>query len=420
MAMRETELLNLAHLRAFSTIVSEGRPSAAARKLSRAQTSLMRMMRELELSIGEPLLERHSCGVLPTPSGKTVLQRSERIFSELEKLTAWCTSLRTGRFETEGVVLPDWLLNTRRLQIVVSLARERHMPTTAVALGITQPAVSRALQVLETGSGLSLFVRGRSRDRLKLTTEGESFVPYVQRALSDLRHVHADLAASHGTVTGTVIVGSLPLGRARILPSAIAAVTREYPNVRIVTAENAYAVMAASLRCGDMDVMLGPVLTGNQTDGLAVEPLLADDIKLIVRAGHPLAARNGSSLADLAGVKWIFPRLGSPARETVDAAFARIGLPFPIPSVETADISTIRGLLLNSEMIAALSAESLYTELQAGALVTLDISLPDTRRSVGLFTRAESTPSPAAQLLITAILRTVHSERSTTDAHKLY
>jgi LysR family transcriptional regulator of gallate degradation len=74
-----------------------------------------------------------------------------------------------------------------------------------------------------------------------------------------------------------------------------------------------------------------------------------------------------------------------------------------MPTVETADLAIIRGLLSGTDMVAALSAQQLYYECESGQLTALDIALHNTRRDIGLTVRAEGTPSPAARALIDAI-----------------
>ena len=53
----------------------------------------------------------------------------------------------------------------------------------------------------------------RSPRGLLLTSEGETFLLHVRRALNELRHIPDDIAALRGSIQGYVTVGALPLGR---------------------------------------------------------------------------------------------------------------------------------------------------------------------------------------------------------------
>ncbi|CAB3666907.1 HTH-type transcriptional regulator HdfR [Paraburkholderia graminis C4D1M] len=405
-AMRTTpantkDLLNLAQLRAFRLVADRGSATRAAAALFRAQSAVTRSVQELESALGEPLFDRGPSGMLPTPVGRAVLLRCERIFAELEELAQWCAARQTRRRPAAEGALPAYLLNTRRLQIFVALARHRHMPSAAKTFGISQPAVSTAIRVLESGSSLSLF--HRSPRGILLTTEGETFLLHVRRALNELRHVPDDIAALRGNIQGAVTVGALPLGRTLILPKAIAKMSAENPGVRVVTDESAYEALVAGLRAGDIDFILGALRENDATSGLRNERLMSEDMVLLVRRDHPLTRAHEPRISDLRDVQWILPRSHAPARALFEAQFKRMKIRPPLPTVETADLAVIRGLLLGTDMVAALSAQQLHYEVQTGQLAVLDVPLHNTRRDIGLTLRAAGTPSPAARALIDAI-----------------
>ncbi|WP_233834605.1 LysR family transcriptional regulator [Paraburkholderia sp. ZP32-5] len=395
------DLLNLAQLRAFKLVADMGSATRAAAALFRAQSAVTRSVQELETALGEPLFDRGPSGMLPTPVGRAVLHRCERIFAELEELAQWCAARQTRRRAVADGALPAYLLNTRRLQLFVALARHRHMPSAAKTFGISQPAVSTAIRVLESGCGLSLF--HRSPRGLLLTAEGETFVLHVRRALNELRHVPDDIAALHGKIQGSVIVGALPLGRTLILPRAIARMSAEHPGVRVVTDESAYETLVASLRAGDVDFILGALRDNDATSGLKNERLMSEELVVLVRRDHPLARARNLTITGLRDAQWILPRSQAPTRALFDAQFKRLKVRPPLPTVETADLAVIRGLLLGTDMAAVLSAQQLHHEIQAGQLVVLDVPLHNTRRDIGLTMRAASAPSPAARALIDAI-----------------
>jgi LysR family transcriptional regulator of gallate degradation len=350
--------------------------------------------------------------MLTTPAGRAVLQRCERIFAELEELAQWCTARQTRRRPATGNALPAYLLNTRRLQLFSALARHRHMPSAAQTFGISQPAVSSAIRIMESGAGMQLFYR--SPRGLLLTSEGETFLLHVRRALNELRHIPDDIAALRGSIQGYVTVGALPLGRTLLLPEAIARVAAQYPGVRIVTDESAYETLVAGLRAGDIDFVLGALRANDATSGLANERLMSEDLVVLARRDHPLANARGLTLKDLADTQWILPRSHAPARGLFESLFKRMRLKPPMPSVETADLAVIRGVLLHTDMLAVLSAQQLYYECETGQLVVLDITMQNTRRDIGLIVRAGGTPSPAARVLIDAIRLTVDKVARTT------
>jgi LysR family transcriptional regulator, regulator for genes of the gallate degradation pathway len=411
LAMYFDELLNLAHLRTFTLVAQAGSVSHAAAALRRAQSAVTRSVQLLESSIGEPLFERKRSGMWLTASGHAVFRRGSKVLAELEAAVHWSEAQRvSGHTLPSGDVLA-YLLNTRRLQIFITIARNRHMPTTAKAFHISQPAVSGAVRMLEAGTGLLLF--RRSARGFMLTPEGEVFLVHVRRALNELRHIPDDIAALHGDTQGVVTVGALPLGRTLILPLAIARLSQRHPGVRVVTDESAYETLVSGVRAGDIDLILGALRLNDKTSGLNNERLLSEGMVVVARRDHPLAGKQ-LTIGDLHNAQWILPRSNAPTRGLFEAQFRCAKLSPPMPTVETADLAVIRGLLTKTDMLAALPAQQLYYECESGQLTMLDIELRNTQRDIGLIVRAESTPSPAARALIDAIRLSIADIAQTT------
>lgn len=394
--------LNLGHLRVLLLVAQLGSITRAAAQLFRAQSAVTRSIQEVERALGEVLLERHPAGVSLTPVGEVVVARTQRVFGELETLAQWCAVRRPVR-GSAGV--PASLLNTRRLMIVSALARSRHMPSAALALGVTQPAVSSAIRIVESDTKFPIFTRATRG--VRLTEEGETFVLHVRRALNELRHVRDDIAAVQGHIRGHVAIGALPLSRTTLLPEAIALVHQAFPGVQIATDESAYENLVASLLAGDIDLILGALRPDVAAIGLHSEYLSSADLALLVRSGHPLTQVSGLTLRDVSNAHWILPRSNAPARANLEQLFLRKKLKPPVPVVETADLAVIRGLLLATDMVAAIPAEQLQYECDHGMIAKLDIALPDATREIGITTRAGSEPSAAARTFIAAVHKVV-------------
>ena len=63
----------------------------------------------------------------------------------------------------------------------------------------------------------------------------------------------------------------------------------------------------------------------------------------------------------------------------------------------------MRGLLLESDMLTAISAHQLRYEIRDGSLVILDFPVERTQREIGLSQRLGAFPSPGARALMQAI-----------------
>lgn len=381
------EFPNLMQVRAFVRVAEQGSVSKASEVLFRAQSVVTRAIADLEAHLGVPLFERHANGMRLTGYGERLLPRARQVLEELQSVA------RLLGHSAE----PIYLYQVRRLQVFVKLCETHHMQTVASLFGLTQPAVSAALKVLESGCGCSLFERtprGLQPTRASLDIQFP-----IRRALNELRHLQDDLAQLQGALQGVVMVGALPLGRTRILPQAILRLTTQHPQVRVVTNESPFDLLATDLRAGDVDFIFGALRAPGYASDLVGEALLSEEMVILARRGHALLGRE-VNVSDLSGARWVLPRPGSPARPILDEFFAASGMTAPWPVVESGDLAIIRGLLLHSDMLAAVSAHQLQHEIELGELCPLVLPMPHTQRSIGMTCRVGSLHSPAAAALM--------------------
>jgi LysR family transcriptional regulator of gallate degradation len=393
--------INLRHLRVLAAVAASGSISGAAEGLYRVPSAVTRSISELESALGRPLFDRRARGMALNAYGELVLVRARRIEREFEEARAQLVARGGIGASADVHTLFASILNGRRLAVVASLAEKRNMPSVAHEFGITQPAISAALKDLEGRLGVALFDRGARG--LVPTPAGEIVAFYFKRVLAELRHIGPDIAASEGALEGSVHVGALPLGRTQILPLAIAALLARHPRLHVATVESPYDALAASLRSGDIDFILGALRSAAEAKDLQQEPLFEDRMSLIARAGHPLARAARIDFKALRQASWVLSRHGSPSRELLELFFAKSRQAPPVPAVETGDLAVLRGLLLESDMLTAISAHQLRYEIRDGSLVVLDFALEPTRREIGLTQRLGAFASPGARALMDEI-----------------
>ncbi|WP_392890008.1 LysR family transcriptional regulator [Pseudomonas migulae] len=401
--MEPNELPSLMHVRAFVRVADHGSVSKASVALFRAQSVVTRAISELEERLGVPLFERHANGMRLTDFGERLLPRARRVLAELETVP----KLLSG---DKQAVEPLYLFQARRLQVFVKLCETHHMQTVASLLGLSQPAVSSTLKVLESGCGQTLFER--TPRGLQPTRASHEILFPIRRALNELRHIETDITAIRGALQGVVHVGALPLGRTRILPEAIVRLMAEHPGIQVITNESPFDLLATELRAGDVDFIFGALRSAAYASDLVGESLLTEEMVVLARRDHPLCTKAGLQ-DELARARWVLPRAGSPARQMLDDCFTGFGIAVPRPVVESADMAIIRGLLLRSDMLAAVSAHQLEQEIASGELCILPLELKQTARAIGLTYRNGSLHSPVAQAL-TEMIRRVIREQATT------
>ena len=393
--------LNLRHIRAFLAVVETGGITKAADSLYRAQSAITRSIKSLEETLDVALFERKATGMLPTVFGNTLLYRAKRAAQELHSAKEKMLPVIREKNGSLNAPIFSMLFNENRLICFVTLAQLHHMPSVARVLNITQPAVSSSVSQLESSLKIPLFQR--TTKGMIPTDAGAILTFHAKRALAELSLVEDDIAALRGTLQGTITVGALPLSRSVILPMAIAEVVKHHPLLRISTVEGPFEQLEVGLRSADIDFIIGALRNDESANDMICEPLLIDNVAIAVRCGHPLTKVKKIKLDDLSTMQWVLARQGTPARKMFDLSFSSQNLVPPQPIVETSDLALLRGLLLNSDMVTAISPQQLYYERQSGLLTVLNYEFKHAARSIGLMRREGSFASPGASVLMEAI-----------------
>ena len=154
-------------------------------------------------------------------------------------------------------------LSQRQLQMFVTTAKALHISRASEQLHISQPALSRAIQELESQLGVQLFAR--TTRQLALTHEGEHFLPVAQRLLYDLEHAARDLAEQATGLSGTV---TLALGTAfgcSVLPSILRGFAQSHPKVRVRLIDDNSAGISARVARAEADLGIGSVFGDTST-----------------------------------------------------------------------------------------------------------------------------------------------------------
>lgn len=299
----------------------------------------------------------------------------------------------------------------RQLRLVTAIAEVGSMVRAGEAVGMTQPAVSKAVRDLERDLGVKLFKRGNRG--VTPTSYGEALVRHAQRVLAQLEHAAEEIDdLAHGA-GGRVAIGTLLAASAWLLPKAIARLRAERPRVLVDVVEGTSDRLHLMLLRGDLDMVVGRLSEFRHRAGLRQEPIYSEEIVILARPGHPLARRAELWLPDLEEADWILPPPETTLRRQLEKAFFDAGLDPPRCMVQSVSLLTNRQLLRESDLVGAWPRGVAADDLAQGRLVSLPVRLDGILWPVGVSTRKLIPLSPAAEALL-AMLRT--AGRDSADA----
>ncbi|MCC7320430.1 MAG: LysR family transcriptional regulator [Rubellimicrobium sp.] len=295
-------------------------------------------------------------------------------------------------------------LTFRHLRLVVAVDRGHSLVRAAQALNMSQSAVTKALQEVESLVGAELFTR--TNRGVVTAPMGAALAENARLLLAQLGRTAHDLADLRDGSGGRVAVGTLLAASADVLPRAIATLHRERPGVSFRVLEATDDVLLPALRSGELDLTIGRLPEFRERADLSQEYLIDDHACLLVRPGHPLLGTGAPTLADTTGYGWVLPHEQTLLRHQFQRAFSDAGLAPPRPVVESVSLLTVRALIEDTDLIGILPVQVARTEAAAGHVAILPVDLPATRRPIGITMRRGDRLSAAAALFVDCLRRT--------------
>lgn len=292
------------------------------------------------------------------------------------------------------------MLPSRLLQQFLTVADRGSLRAAAVALGVSQPALTKNIRQLERTLGVALF--DRHARGMALTAFGE--VLRRRAGLIELEHRYAlaELEALRGGSTGTVRIGGGPVWSFRYLPAAIAALHRRYPNARVQVRTGVTYVLYPALLEGELDLCAGALDAIPADDAIVRQELGRFEMTVFVRAGHPLARHAAPTPQQLAPYPWVMFQGDFDLRQHLHEFFRNHALPPPAVAVDSRSFATGLAITREGDYLLCL-ARALEREAGAYGLVRLRFTIWEF--TAGVCYRRSAAELPFVSLLVDELRR---------------
>jgi DNA-binding transcriptional LysR family regulator len=182
-----------------------------------------------------------------------------------------------------------------QLRCFLAVAEDLHFGRAAQRVNMTQPPLSRQIQLLEHELGVILFER--TSRAVKLTPAGRTFLPEAKQMLRLAEGAVISAKRVAGGESGSVTLGFTPGSSYAFLPRLAAIASEEMPDVDLVLKEMDSDDQMEALGAGRLDA--GAVRLPVDRRGIELACVMREPILLAVCEGHPLARSNAPSLRDL-------------------------------------------------------------------------------------------------------------------------
>jgi len=277
------------------------------------------------------------------------------------------------------------------LKVFQMVATEKSFSRAAEKLLRTQPAVSLAIQRLE--SELNEKLIDRSGKELMLTDAGQIVLDFTHRFENLESELANALAELRDNSAGRLIVGANESTTLYLLRH-IEEYRKRYPKVKVQVRRSLSSKIPSQILDGDLE--LGLISYEPSDNRLNSTVIYRDRLTFVCAPQHRLAESGEVAISDLGTEIFIAHNVMSPYRTLVLREFQRCKVPLNM-DVEMPTVEAIRMLVARNEGVAFLPKFCVDQDIQDGILREIRVRELNVDREIRLVTPARRALSHAAK-----------------------
>ena len=280
-------------------------------------------------------------------------------------------------------------LKLHQLRAFVDVARQGSIRAASRLSGLSQPALTKAIQELELALGARLFER--RQQGVTLTDIGDNFFKHASLVLEELRVAQEDIHQRLGLAGGRVNIGVGGSIARTVMPQVINQFHREYPLVKVRIVEGQLVSMVHELRQGELDFTINTYDKNHLDQELVFERLMERDYQVVMRKEHPMA--HARTLAELQHCDWTMPTPQGSYYRLLHDLFGERGMaPKIVVTCETFMACT--SLVAQSDFVSIISRDVIEDPTHGGQLISLELDEPLPKATFYLIQRKDTALTP--------------------------
>jgi len=242
------------------------------------------------------------------------------------------------------------------LQYFLTLASTGTMTNAAEQLGISQPALTKAVQRLEQKVGARLLIR--SSRGAELTEAGRAFRDRLQAASRNMEDAVQEARNLGGIQAGILRIGVTPATTDFVLRALLPALTIERPAARISVVTAFSSGLMDNVARREIELAVCPAPDALEST-LECETLYEDPCSLMLNSKHPLAQQARISLEDIVKFAWAGTGKHEFTRTQLKRVFAAHGLSLPPIVVEADTLAALILIVSRTQLVSMINVRSI-------------------------------------------------------------
>ncbi len=283
-------------------------------------------------------------------------------------------------------------MNPALLRAFIAVAEHGGFTAAARAMGVSQPAVSRAVRDLERSCGFALLERAPKG--IQLTRAGESFLLNAREVIGAMRTAEEAVAALGGLGHGRLHIGASTTIATYVLPTFIGRFLEDHPAVDVRLDSAHTRAVAQMLLDYHIDIALTEAPVSDEK--IQSRRWRTDQLVAVASPKHPLATRRKIPPSALAIELLLLRERESGTRAIVVEGLAAAGVK-PGRTMEIDGPEAIKQIAAAGRGIAIVSGYTVVEQLALGSLVVLDIPGLKITRPFYRLSLKQRRASPAAK-----------------------
>jgi DNA-binding transcriptional LysR family regulator len=287
----------------------------------------------------------------------------------------------------------------RQLRHFVALAEHGHFARAATAVNLSQPALSRSIQALE--SSLDCQLLERPSRGVSLTAHGQLVLEHARRLLAGSRALENAVSQLGNLQAGELHLGCGPYPAARLIPQTLGQFSGSFPKVRVQLLIDDWRNLRRRLLNDELELYVADIREYGADPQLCVIPLQQYPGVIFCRPGHPLLGKEPLEL----NASLDYPLAGTSLPAAINQAMQTLtGRAHPL-TIECDNFMVLKALVSASDALSMAPWDVVAEEVLSGSLAVLNLPLERLAQSsaYGLVSRSGRSLSPAAQAFSTLL-----------------
>ncbi len=195
------------------------------------------------------------------------------------------------------------IIDPRHLMQLTAIVNAGSYSEAAKRLGLTQPALSRNIRILEKIIGARVLERGRNGVTptdigLKLTTHGHTILTSLEQAKGLAE------AVSSGDA-GELRIGCLQMVVNTVLAAPLEEFVASRPGIRVKAEIGPSPLIQSRLRSGHLDLTIMRLTLAEISNEIEIEEILGDELVVVCPKKHRLAKSKDVAKENLSDSRWL-------------------------------------------------------------------------------------------------------------------